>query len=67
MELDMDKIVRENRDIICCLKTSDSKYNLMGKNGEIQEKQIKQYCKIQSPRPICVPRDYFMIDRFQVT
>jgi hypothetical protein len=22
---------------------------------------------IQSPRPICVPRDYFMVDRFQVT
>jgi hypothetical protein len=38
----------------------------MNKWGNI-EKAIKKYCKIQSPRPICVPRDYFMVDRFQVT
>ena len=31
------------------------------------EKEIKKYCKIQSPRPIGVPRDYFMVDRFWVT
>ena len=37
MELNMDKIVRENRDIICCLKTSDSKYNLMKKWGNIEK------------------------------
>jgi hypothetical protein len=30
------------------------------------EKEIKKYCKIQSPRPIGVPRDYFMVDRFWV-
>jgi hypothetical protein len=29
--------------------------------------KIRNYCKIQSPRPICVPHDYFMVDRFQVT
>jgi hypothetical protein len=45
------------------LKTSDSKYNLMKK----WKKQIKKYCKIQSPRPICVPPDYFMVDQFLVT
>jgi hypothetical protein len=28
------------------------------------EKQIKKYCKIQFPRLIGVPRDYFMVDRF---
>ena len=55
MELDMDKIVRENRDIV------------KKENGEIQKKQIKKQCKIQSPRPICVPHDNFMVDRFQVT
>jgi hypothetical protein len=33
MELDMDKIVRENRDG----KTSDSKYNLMKKWGNIEK------------------------------
>jgi hypothetical protein len=34
-----------------------------GKNEEIWKKQIKQYCKIQFPRRIGVPRDYFMVDR----
>ena len=28
------------------------------------EKQIKKYCKIQSPWPIGVPHDYFMVDGF---
>jgi len=28
------------------------------------KKQIKTYFKIQSSRPIGVPRDYFMVDRF---
>jgi hypothetical protein len=37
------------------------------KNGEIWKKQIKKiFCKIQSPWPIGVPHDYFMVDRFQV-
>jgi hypothetical protein len=35
MELDMDKIVRENRDYL--LKTSGSKYNLMKKWGNIEK------------------------------
>jgi hypothetical protein len=26
------------------------------KMGKYGKKQIKKYCKIQSPRPICVPR-----------
>ena len=38
----------------------------MKKWGNI-EKQIKKYCKIQSSKPIGVPRDYFMVDRLQVT
>jgi hypothetical protein len=32
--------------------------------GEYGKTQLKKYCKIQSPRPIGVPRDYFMVDRF---
>jgi hypothetical protein len=35
--------------------------------GKYRKSKLKKYCKIQSPRPICVPRDYFMVDRFQVT
>ena len=35
----------------------------MNKNGEIWKKQIEIYCKIQSPCPIGVPPDYFMVDR----
>jgi hypothetical protein len=35
MELDMDKIVRKNRYYL--LKTSDSKYNLMKKWGNIEK------------------------------
>ena len=31
------------------------------KNQEIWKKQIIKYCKIQSPWPIGVPHDYFMI------
>ena len=34
------------------------------KLGEIWKKQIKKYCKLQSPWPIAVPHDYFMVDRF---
>jgi hypothetical protein len=47
-------------------KRKNSKHNLMKKWGKM-EKEIKKYCKIQSPRPIGVPRDYFMVDRFWVT
>jgi hypothetical protein len=42
-------------------KWQQTQFNEMGKYGK---KQIKKYCKIQSPRPICVPSDYFMVDRF---
>ena len=33
----------------------------MGKYGKIK---LKKYCKIQSPWPIGVPDDYFMVDWF---
>ena len=34
------------------------------KMGKYRKSKLKKYCKMQSPRPICVPRDYFMVDRF---
>jgi hypothetical protein len=33
----------------------------MGKYGK---SKLKKYYKIQSPRPIGVPHDYFMVDQF---
>ena len=46
---------------ILSAEISDGKHNLMTK-WENMEKQNKKYCKIQSSRPIGVPRDYFMVD-----
>jgi hypothetical protein len=34
------------------------------KMGKYGKSKLKKYCKIQSPRPISVPRDYYMVDRF---
>ena len=58
----MDKIVHENREIICWQQVTAN--TISWKNGEIWKKQIKKYYKIQSPSSIGVPRDYFMVDRF---
>ena len=60
--IEMDKIVHENRNFL--LKTSDNKHNLMKKMGKYGKIKLKKYCKIQSLRPIGVPHDYFMVDRF---
>ena len=35
--------------------------------GEIWKNQIKKDCKMQSLRPIGVPRDYFMVDMSAIT
>ena len=34
------------------------------KMGEYGKSKLKKYCKIQSPWPIGVPHDYFMVDGF---
>jgi hypothetical protein len=55
--MEMDKIVHENREIICWKQVTAN--TIWWKNGKIWKKQIKKYCKIQSSRPIGVQRDYF--------
>jgi hypothetical protein len=36
----------------------------MKKMGKYEKIKLKKYCKIQSPWPIGVPHDYFMVGRF---
>ena len=63
MYMEMDKIVHENREILCW-KQVTGKHNLMKKMGKYGKSKLKKYCKIQPPWPIGVPHDYFMADQF---
>jgi hypothetical protein len=53
--------IHENREILCWKQVTENTINW--KNGEIWKKKIKKYCKIQSPWPIGVLHDYFLVGR----
>ena len=58
--MEMDKVVHENREILRWKHEKKTQFN--EKNRGIWKKQIKKYCKIQSPWPIGVHMKLWLTD-----